>query len=529
MSGSPRSTALLAVGLLLALAGCSSLPPLEGRSESAAVGGSPGAPIPDGVAPALAAHPGLSGFHALADGLDAFAARIALIDAATRTLDVQYYIWHGDVTGRLAFDALRRAADRGVRVRLLLDDNNTGGLDPLLAALEAHPGIEVRLFNPFMQRRLRPLGFLTDFSRLNRRMHNKSLIADGAATILGGRNIGDEYFAAGDGVGFIDLDVLAIGPIVPQVAASFDAYWRSGSAYPVERLLPPASAAQREALARLGDEVRRSPEAETYLGRVRDTRVMRDLIERRLSLGWTSARLVVDDPSKGLGRADRGGLLLAGLAKALPEPARRELALVSPYFVPGKRGTEALAELARSGVKVKVLTNALESTDVAAVHSGYAKRRRALLEAGVELWELRRRAGTARTAPSDRADGAPRTVGGSRNAGSSDASLHAKTFAVDRQRIFIGSFNLDARSALYNTELGVVIDSPAWAGDLSDAFDERVPLAAYRVQLDGRGRLEWIEQREDGTAQRHPDEPGASFGRKLAVSVLGLLPIESLL
>jgi putative cardiolipin synthase len=554
----------LAPWLVLLLAGCASLPSLEGRTESAAIASQAGAPIPDALAGGLAAHPGLSGFYSLADAEDAFAARIALVDAAVRTLDVQYYIWHADVTGRLLFDAVQRAAARGVRVRLLLDDNNTAGLDPLLAALEAQPNLEVRLFNPFLQRRLRPLGFLTDFSRLNRRMHNKSITADGAATIVGGRNVGDEYFGAGDGLGFVDLDVVAVGPVVREVAQSFDAYWRSESAYPVAALLPAATPAQRAALARLGADVRRLPAAQRYLARVRDTRVMRDLVAQELPFRWATARLVVDEPAKGLGRAPREQLLQQRLSALFDGPVERELALVSPYFVPGRDGTRTLAELARRGVKVKVLTNALESTDVAAVHSGYAKRRRTLLEAGVELWELRRHAGRIRLGPrgagrgTRRGSRAPRAVPdavaqpagaadadpaprppdggdggassrGSGRLGSSDASLHAKTFAVDGERLFVGSFNFDPRSALYNTELGLVIDAPDWARGLSEAFERRVPGSAYRVQLDPRGRLEWIERHADGTQSRYEDEPGAGFGRKLAVVLFGLLPIEGLL
>jgi putative cardiolipin synthase len=440
------------------------------------------------------------------------------------------------------FDGLRRAADRGVRVRLLLDDNNTKGLDPTLAALDAHPNVEVRLFNPFMQRSRRAFGFITDFERLNRRMHNKSLTADGAATIVGGRNIGDEYFAAGDGVGFIDLDVIAVGPVVDQVAQSFDEYWRSGSAYPVERLLSPARPADLAAFAALGDEVKRLPQAQRYLVKVGDTRVMRDLEAQALPFEWAAARLVVDDPAKGLGKAARDDLLLYRLDGAFGGAAKTEFAIVSPYFVPGRAGTNALVRIADGGVKVKILTNALESTDVAAVHSGYAKRRHALLKAGIELYELRR---AARAAPPDAigSSGAGDQPGsgesssrgnvgeftGSGSTASADASLHAKTFAVDRERIFVGSFNFDPRSAIHNTELGLVIDSPLLAGTLSRAFEKEIPEASYQVQFDASGKLEWLERRPDGQLIRYKNEPGASFGRRFAVGFFSLLPIEGLL
>jgi putative cardiolipin synthase len=574
-----RLAALLLL-LVLPLAGCASLPSLDGRSESVALADARGTPIHDALDGPLAAHPGLSGIYVLRDGEDAFAARIAMIDAAARSLDLQYYIWHDDLTGQLMFDALHRAAGRGVRIRLLLDDNNTKGLDATLAALDAHPQVEVRLFNPFMQRRWRPLGYLVDFSRLNRRMHNKSLTADGAATIIGGRNIGDEYFAAGDDVGFVDLDIVAVGPVVRTVAKSFDDYWRCDSAYPVERLLPPATAAAIADLAQRGEALRAEPRAARYLEKVATTRVMRDLVAQELPFEWAVSRLVVDDPSKGLGKADRKQLLSTRLSDALGGPATREFAVVSPYFVPGRRGTKSFKQMAESGVKVKILTNALESTDVAAVHSGYAKRRRDLLKSGVELYEMRRdaREGLARRdAVRDRkrplALGAPRarrgaggarsaaraaemaasagpaaaagaggSVGGSSgssggsggsrgsgSAGSSDSSLHAKTFAVDAERIFIGSFNFDPRSAIHNTELGLVIDSPSMASALSRMFLKDIPEASYQVQFDAHRRLQWLERRPDGTTIVYHNEPRASLGRRLAVTLFGLLPIEGLL
>jgi cardiolipin synthase C len=535
-----RSSAarLLVLWWVLSLGGCASLPPLEGRPESVALADAHGTPIHDALAAPLAARPGLSGIYVLRDGEDAFAARMAMIDATARSLDIQYYIWHDDLTGRLMFDALRRAADRGVRVRLLLDDNNTKGLDPTLAALDAHPRIEVRLFNPFMQRSLRPLGYLVDFSRLNRRMHNKSVTADGAATIVGGRNIGDEYFSAGGDLGFLDLDIVAVGPVVAAVAKSFDDYWRCDSAYPVDRLLPPATAAALADLAQWGDVLRAEPRAARYLEKVATTRVMRDIVAQELPFEWAASRLVVDDPVKGLGKAGRKQLLSTRLADALGGPAKREFAVVSPYFVPGRRGTRSFKEIAESGVKVKILTNALESTDVAAVHSGYAKRRRDLLKSGVELYEMRRdaAAGVGNSGVDVRGSaggkggvGGSSGSGGNGSVGSSDSSLHAKTFAVDAERIFIGSFNFDPRSALHNTELGLLIDSPAMASALSRMFLKDIPEASYQVQFDAHRRLEWIERRPDGTTVVYHDEPRASLGRRLAVTLFGLLPIEGLL
>lgn len=429
-------------------------------------------------------HPGKSGVFLLTSGRDAFAARALLADAAERSLDIQYYIWHDDLSGGLLFAAIRRAADRGVRVRLLLDDNNTSGLDGVLAELAAHPNIQVRLFNPFKFRRWRILGYLADFSRLNRRMHNKSFTADNQATVIGGRNVGDEYFAATRGTAFVDLDVLAIGPVVHDVSRDFDRYWASRSSYPVERLLP----GRRSVKSADAAPTIRAAEARSYLKAISELPIARDLIDRTLPFEWAPTRMVSADPAKGLGLAPDSSLLWSRL-REIVGPPETEWGLISPYFVPEKSGVEALTGLARHGVKVRVLTNSLAATDVTAVHAGYAKWRKALLRGGVELFEMK----TNSTASS---------VKSHTFAGSSGSSLHAKTFSVDRSRLFIGSFNFDPRSARLNTELGFVIDSP--------------------------GSLQWVEQ-IDGKEIIYDQEPHTRWWRRAAVAVLSWLPIDWLL
>ncbi|MFS8064677.1 MAG: phospholipase D-like domain-containing protein, partial [Luteimonas sp.] len=256
-------TTATAIALLAMLSGCNALPPLKGRIQSRALqpGETAGTRLGLATAPRTQAHPGQSGVLMLADGREAFATRMLLAEAADRSLDVQVYIWHADLTGILLMQAMRAAADRGVRVRVLLDDNNTAGMDDSLAALDSHPNIEVRLFNPFMQRDWRWVGYLSDFARLNRRMHNKTMTADNRASIVGGRNIGDEYFDAGQEVAFVDLDVLATGAVVPQVSVDFDRYWASESAYPVASLLPAAAPGALDRLTATAAEQARSPEA----------------------------------------------------------------------------------------------------------------------------------------------------------------------------------------------------------------------------------------------------------------------------
>ena len=507
---------LFVLSLVLSLlGGCVGLPPQHGRSISSADLDTGDTRLGRAIAPLMAANPGKSGIHALADAHHAFAARATLARAAERTLDVQYYIWRNDMTGSLLFGALRGAADRGVRVRLLLDDNNTSGLDTALAALDAHRNIEVRLFNPFVVRGLRAHGFLTDFARANRRMHNKSFTADSQATVVGGRNIGDEYFGAAGDMLFADLDVLAAGPVVTDVAKDFDRYWNSDSSYAASQLLPSVSQQTIDQLAAAASALERSERATGYVRAIRDSAFFNDLVGGKLALEWAVTRMISDDPAKGLGRAKPGTLIFDKIRATMGQP-EAELNLISPYFVPTNAGVEAFEAMTGKGIRIRVLTNALEATDVAAVHSGYAKHRKRLLEAGVALYELRR---LSASAPARQGVGA---------SGSSTSSLHSKTFAVDRDRVFVGSFNFDPRSARLNTEMGFVIDSPRMAGGIAAAFEDRIPAAAYAVRLAQDGTLYWEERRANASV-RHDVEPGTSFGQRAAVWFMSLLPIDWLL
>ena len=506
---------IAALCVLVLLGGCVGLPPQDGRAMSRADLDTGATRLGRAVAPLAAAHPGKSGIYPLADAHDAFAARAALARAAERTLDVQYYIWRNDMTGSLLFGALRRAADRGVRVRLLLDDNNTSGLDATLAALDAHRNIEVRLFNPFMVRSMRAHGFLTDFARANRRMHNKSFTADSQATVVGGRNIGDAYFGADGDMLFADLDVMAVGPVVTEVARDFDRYWNSHSSYDARQLLPWASQQAIDQLSATASELERSEHATGYVRTIRESAFFNDLVGGKLALEWAVTRMISDDPAKGLGKAAPGTLIFDKIRATMGQPVA-ELNLISPYFVPTGAGVDEFEAMARKGVRIRVLTNALEATDVAAVHSGYAKHRRRLLEAGVALYELRRLSANAPVRQ------------GMSGSGSSSSSLHSKTFAVDRSRVFVGSFNFDPRSARLNTEMGFVIDSPEMAGRIAGAFDERIPAAAYQVRLADDGKLYWQERRGN-TVVPHTVEPGTSFGQRAVVWLMSLLPIDWLL
>jgi cardiolipin synthase C len=517
-----RITAFPVIAFAVLTTSCATLPPLEGRISTTALTDTAETRLGRAVAAGVAANPGKTGIHPLFKARDAFASRALLAAHAEKSLDVQYYIWHGDRVGYLLFEELLKAAERGVRVRLLLDDINTGGLDSTIAVLDAHPNLEVRLYNPVAQRGVRVLNFITDFARVNKRMHNKSFTADNQVSIVGGRNIGNEYFAAGEGVAFIDLDVIAVGPAVRDVSSQFDLYWTSPSAYPAASLvgLPgPDDAATLDAKFK---STRSDPEAVTYLEALRTTTIVRDALERRLVFEWATTRLVRDDPAKTLDTTARTDILLfPELVRTIGRP-EKTFDLISPYLVPGDGGTAALVAAAGRGVKVRILTNSLAASDVAAVHAGYAKRREDLLRAGVQLFELKP------TAEGESRDEKSRDEK-SRVGSSSSSGLHAKTFAVDSSRAFVGSFNFDQRSARLNTEMGLVIESPTLAQRLAEFFDTVVPFAAYEVRLASDGRsLEWIE-RTGSEVKRYDIEPETRWFRRFRVDFMSILPIEWLL
>lgn len=507
---------IVAALLMLAVIGwCSRLPSLEGRTTSTALLDTAGTRLGRSITPLVEAHPGLSGIYPLEDSRNAFAARALLAEVAERTLDVQYYIWQNDMTGTLLFEALHAAADRGVRVRFLLDDNTTQGLDPILAALDSHPNIEVRLFNPFVVRRPR-ISYLTDFFRANRRMHNKSFTVDNQVTVIGGRNIGDEYFgAAAEGSLFVDFDVAAVGPVVTEVSQDFDRYWASASSYPLDRIVHSVEPARIADVAAAAVRVASDPAAVAYTTAIRESSFVRAVVERRLGFEWAVTHMISDDPAKGLGRAPAEELFHHQLRRIIGDPVS-DLELVASYLVPGEVGTDAFVAMARRGVKVRILTNSLEASDVPAVYSGFARQRKPLLEAGITLYEMRR------LSP----DAGERKLAGP--FGSSGSSLHAKTFSVDRSRFFVGSFNFDPRSRKLNTELGFVVDSPVLARKIEAAFHDSIPANSYELHLSDDGQLYWTEHR-DGRLLRYEREPGTSRGLRAGVWILSHLRIEWLL
>jgi putative cardiolipin synthase len=468
-----------------------------------------------------AKYPGMSGFLPLASGIDAFVARMALADVAERTLDLQYYIFHGDFTGKLILDSLLRAADRGVRVRLLLDDTAAKGRDAALAAVASHPQIEVRVFNPSAGRSSASwlFGAAADFDRINHRMHNKMFAADNQAAIVGGRNIGDEYFGAREEVNFADVDLLAVGPVVQDLSRSFDEFWNSQWAYPIQALHtakpdPAVLVNGREMLA----AHRLAAGDSDYAKRLRGSDLLKRLYEHDLPFVWAPARIVYDKP----GKAGSEGLpgddvkLRPQLKAAAAEP-RSELFISSPYFIPGEQGVASFKQLREKGVRVRIVTNSFAGNDVALVHSGYARYRKDLLKLGVELYEMK---------PS--LEEAPEKE--RKRFGSAGASLHAKAFIVDRERVFVGSLNLDPRSLNLNTELGFVVESRELAEILARQFEQLTgPAYAYRLVLEPEdGDIVWISD-ENGREVRFTSDPGVGYWRRFSTWFLSIFAPEALL
>jgi cardiolipin synthase C len=507
------------LSLMLSLGACGGLPKGGERAPSTAAKGNGGTALAAAVRLRVAAHPGQSGLHALPDGRDALVARLALADAAQRSLDVQYFIWNKDLAGKVLLEHLFRAADRGVRVRLLLDDLGTMPSDATLLAIDSHPNIEVRMFNPVALRSPRLLGMIADLVRINKRMHNKSFTADGQVAIVGGRNIGDEYFGANEAMNFADLDVVVIGPVVREVSDEFDLYWNHQASIPIAALSRQNTTSEEFAAKRARlTAFNTTAEYSAYAESVRDSEFARQLKNHAVSYSWGRATIVSDHPDKVLTSAAKTETHLAPKLRQVVDATKRELFLVSPYFVPGKKGVELLAGVRQRGARVVLITNSLASTDGVPVHSKYQLYRKPLLRAGVELYEIKPTAGALQ----ERRPGSFRGPSGSGSAG-----LHAKTFAFDRRIGFIGSYNLDPRSSKLNTEMGVLFDCPPLAKRLPETTERDLDRNAYRVELAGH-RLVWVT-REGDKQVRYKSEPEAGLWKRIKAQVLSWLPIEDLL
>jgi putative cardiolipin synthase len=548
---------LLAALLLGSAGGCASLPANDGRTASTHFTQPEATPLGQLVQARRAQSTARSdsAFHLL-DAVDAaLAARVALVDGAQRSLDLQYYAIHADPSTEVLLQRIREAARRGVRVRLLLDDFNTVGEDAQVLRLAFEPNVQVRLFNPIAGPRNNMLGriitSLHDVGRMQKRMHNKLFLADNAWGITGGRNLGDRYFGHGDEQNFVDLDVLAAGRIVRDMSASFDRFWNDELAYPVQTLLDeedlerlrqwqPASAQGPVATQPkpVALPVTASP---TVLPSVTTTEVVdarRPALDlRTIPLIWAPSTLLVDAPGK-IGpdddEVDAGETVIDGLM-TLIQRAQREVLIISPYFVPGARVMEVYAQLRKRGVRVRVLTNSLASNDAPAAHAGYARYRQELLDMGVELHEMRSSPESAAellgsgSSRQERRRGAllGSGPGGSKGGADSRASLHSKAVIIDGRLSVIGSMNLDLRSQLKNSEVALVIRSAALAQAATGQIETTMASAAYRLERQGK-RLLWRAPPGAGFSDED-SEPGASTKLKLMVRLLGPFAPEQML
>lgn len=525
--------ALLGLGVMALLAGCASLPPGSDfpKTSSSALARPEQTRMGRQLATGKAEHPGNSGFKLLPVGTDSFLLRMEMAQAAERTLDVQHFLIQSAATGQLLIEALLLASDRGVRVRVLLDDAGSFGRDAQVRTLAGYPNIQLRLFNPFAYRGnvgfVHGAEFFADATRLNYRMHNKLFVVDNEISIVGGRNIGDEYFQGGRDYEFGDYDVIAAGPIVNDVSKSFDAFWNSPLAIPIEALAEGKPSAQdlEDYRGVLAAHHANMIEADApYMRTLAANQPLTAMLDGKSSLSWARGD-VYDSPEKAkVQDGEQGGRFLRHRLGEVAKQVQTELIIVSPYLVPGTTGMQFLTGLRERNVSVRILTNSLASTDMPVVHSSYQAVRAPLLGTGVDLYEMRP------------VLGAP-VVRGTRLRSLSSGgqyALHAKVFVFDRERVFVGSMNLDQRSLHLNTEIGLIIDSPELARQIASRFaDITQPANSYVLvlsEVDGFGQRHLVWRTvENGMRVDFDQEPNVTFWQRLQIDMLSMLPLDGLL
>jgi len=524
---------LLGTALAAIMTGCASLPPGSEypKQPSTAWAHPDQTRLGQRLAVVNGLHAGTSGFRLLSVGVDSFLLRMELAQAAQRTLDVQYFLIQSDDAGQLLIEALLEAADRGVRVRVLLDDAGSFGRDAQIRTLAGLPNVELRLFNPFAYRGnvefVHAAEYVGDAVRLNYRMHNKLFVVDNALGIVGGRNIGDEYFEGGRDFEFGDYDVVATGPIVKQVSQTFDAFWNSAMAIPIEALAEASPSTQDLVDYRAALAVHHASMLHAgigYMQRLAAGEPLTALLDRASSFVWAKAEVVYDSPEKAkVEDGEEGGRLLRRRLGEVAKEVKSELIIVSPYLVPGRGGLDFLEGLRAQDVTVRILTNSLASTDMPIVHSGYQAYRMPMLENGIELYEVRP------------VPGQPVERGNQLKSPSSGRyALHAKVFVFDRTRLFVGSMNLDQRSLHINTEVGLIIDSPELARQIAHGFENIAqPANSYVLSRgDAAGpagnQLVW-HTLENGRPADFTQEPATTPWQRFKVDMLSILPLDEFL
>ncbi|MFO1411318.1 MAG: phospholipase D family protein [Acinetobacter parvus] len=519
-----KSMLAIYCSIAITVTGCSTLPKhtIESIPETTLQVDTTQTTLAQIIQPLQEQHPELTGYLVLFEPLEALSARLRLIDKAEKTLDLQYYIWDNDKVGALALHALIRAADRGVRVRLLIDDNNAKSTEGIFLALAQHPNIEVKLFNPYRFRKYRALDMILDLKRINRRMHNKSFIADHQVALIGGRNMTNQYYNVSDNYQFSDVDVMLVGSAVKDISHSFDEYWNHEYAYKVQEVVKQsAHRLSYDSLKQQLDEHYKRITVQNYLDLTSNSQAIDSLMSRDIPLDWVKAEVVKDSPDKIKSKAKKKEHLNFQLIQQLEQP-EKNVDLISAYFVPEKKGAKMLTDLAEDGIKVRVLTNSFKANDVAVVHAFYGKYRQDLLEHGVQLYEF--------LPALDKNDLDRHTEALAKKAkvnlkGLSRSSLHAKLMALDEKQVFIGSFNFDPRSAYLNTEIGVLLNSPPLARAVHTTMDENLSKYAYKLVLDANKKITWQRQTPQGPVI-YTKEPRMKWWQRAGIKMLSWLPIE---
>lgn len=520
---SRKTVFILSSCLILGLTACSTLPQQQAIAPQYAYD------IPTDqttlakiIEPLKIQNPELTGYHVLFDPLEAIASRIQLIEKSEKKLDLQYYIWDNDKIGSLALYKIIQAADRGVKVRLLMDDNNAKAMESIYLALDQHQNIDVKLFNPYKFRRLRPIDMVLDLKRINRRMHNKIFTADNQITLIGGRNMSNQYYNVSDNYQFSDVDVMLVGQAVDDITHSFDEYWNHSYAYPVRNIVNHQQYTLRyESLKAQLYTHYQEITVQNYLDLSNRTHDFDQWLNNNIQLDWVKAEVIKDSPDKIKAKAKKEQQLNFQMIKHLEMP-KSTVDIISAYFVPERTGEKRLSAIAQTGVEVRVLTNSFKANDVALVHAFYANYRKDLLKNGVQLYEF--------------LPALPEELQNKNNLriskdskvslkGLSRSSLHAKMLALDDKQVFIGSFNFDPRSANLNTEIGVILNSKSLANAVHHTMDENLKKYAYKLVLDSKNNINWKQSTPDGIRVL-TKEPRMKWWQRIGVKMISWLPIE---
>ncbi|TCB40709.1 phospholipase D family protein [Acinetobacter terrestris] len=523
-SSTYKSAVLLSCSLIVGIPACTTLPkqtpqPIEYAFDTETKQTS----LAQIILPLREQNPDLTGYHVLYDPLEAIAARIHLIDKAKKTLDLQYYIWDNDKIGSLALHSIIKAADRGVKVRLLMDDNNAKKMEGIYLALDQHKNIDVRLYNPYRFRHYRAMDMVLDLKRINRRMHNKSFIADNQIALIGGRNMSNQYYNVSDSYQFSDVDVMLVGSASDEIIHSFDEYWNDDYAFPVQKIVNPRHYSLRfDSLKQQLEQHSQTTTVQNYLDLANRSHAFEKWLHSSIQFDWVKAEIVNDSPSKIRAKAKKEQHLNFQLLNRLEKP-EQSVDIISAYFVPEKKGEKMLSELAQNNIHVRVLTNSFTANDVFLVHAFYGKYRKNLLKNDVELYEFLSAPETENLNANTDELAAKAKVS---LKGLSRSSLHAKLMAIDQKQVFIGSFNFDPRSAYLNTEIGVLLDSPNLAKSVHQTMDQNLSKYAYKLVLDANNKINWKIKRHDGSIKTYHKEPKMKWWQKAGVKMISWLPLE---